>query len=157
MNLGHRIESAQDALRFIMAGKANFSLRSAKSGTHFTYKVKAPRGDVTAPVRFVSVLRGADNEGDYSYIGFIRNGQFLHGGQKSHAGRNAPSVVAFGWAWRQMNGGQLAEQLEVYHAEKCGHCGKKLTTPESIATGLGPTCSEKLGVERAQLERAPAA
>ena len=41
----------------------------------------------------------------------------------------------------------------VYHVGKCGKCGKKLTTPESILTGLGPTCSNKIGVPRVKINK----
>ena len=33
----------------------------------------------------------------------------------------------------------------------CGVCGKKLTTPESILTGLGPTCCKNLGIPRKKI------
>lgn len=153
MELGHKIDTAKDALRFIQAGRATFSLRSIRTGVHFTYKVKQAKDN--ANLFFVSLLRGADNESDYSYIGFIRDGRWFHGGRKSRASKEASSVIAFGWAWNRLNQGETPE-LEVYHACKCGACGRKLTTPESIATGLGPECSERLGVARAKLSREPA-
>jgi len=30
--------------------------------------------------------------------------------------------------------------LNFFHEGKCGKCGRKLTTPESIKNGFGPTC-----------------
>ena len=36
----------------------------------------------------------------------------------------------------------LYPTVKVFHSGKCGKCGKKLTTPESIKSGLGPYCSK---------------
>jgi hypothetical protein len=33
--------------------------------------------------------------------------------------------------------------IKVYHSGKCGKCGRKLTTPESIKSGLGPYCGKR--------------
>ena len=33
--------------------------------------------------------------------------------------------------------------FDVHHEGKCGKCGRPLTVPESVKTGLGPICSGK--------------
>src|SRR5689334_10032248 len=96
MNLEGKLGGA-DVRRYAMAGNARFTIRNVATGGRFTYRVRA---HATAPILFVSVLSGPENDGDYSYIGFVRNGLFFHGGAKSRAKENAPSVVAFGWFWR---------------------------------------------------------
>jgi hypothetical protein len=64
--------NAQDALRFINAGKARFTLTSKKTGTSFTFKADAPKDDDS--IRFVKVLNGPDNSrsGDWMFLGFLR-------------------------------------------------------------------------------------
>lgn len=126
----------QNIEQYILAGNATITIRSAKTGTRFTYKIRAAKD---GPVHFVSLLRGSDNDGDFSYIGFIRAGAFFHGGAKSRASKEAPSVIAFGWTWK--NRGQLDGKVEVWHEGRCGRCGRKLTVPESVERGLGPECS----------------
>lgn len=34
-------------------------------------------------------------------------------------------------------------RLQVWHEGRCGRCGRKLTVPSSIETGLGPECAGK--------------
>jgi hypothetical protein len=41
--------------------------------------------------------------------------------------------------------------LEIHHSNSCCLCGKELTTPESIKTGIGPKCSKEV---KARTEKA---
>ncbi len=147
---GARLEGDRIA-QFALAGNATLTLRSAVTGTRFTFKVRlAPNQDESTPTErrtwFVKLLCGSDNNSDYRYIGFIRDGRFIHGAGRSYASSEAPSVIAFGWFVRTVLFGQKAsEKLEVWHEGCCGRCGRKLTVPESIATGMGPDCAEKAG------------
>ncbi len=138
-----RLTSADDALTFIRAGNAKFTVRSKATGTRFTFRVKTSDDE---RMRFVAVLNGPDNETSYQYIGHIQIGReiFWHG-KKSKIGADAPCVVAFGWVWRQLNAGKSPEQLEVWHEACCGRCGRTLTVPESIASGFGPECAGRIG------------
>lgn len=135
-----QITNAQDALRYMLAGNATVTLASARTGTRYTYRVRAAkdaRGDVT---HFISVLTGSDNTRDYSYLGVVgRDG--VRTTQRSTVGPDAPSTRAIQWALRKLQEGQLPTELEVHHSGRCGRCGRELTVPESIRTGLGPTCA----------------
>ncbi len=125
--------------KFLLAGRARFTLVSKATGTRFTYQVRRKAG---ADVFFVSVLTGGDNENDYTYLGFIkaeRPSEFVLGRARLHTG-SAPSVKAFAWAWPRIAFGSLPTTCEVHHEGRCGRCGRALTVPESIASGLGPEC-----------------
>lgn len=136
-----------DAVRnFVTAGSAVFTLRSLKTGTHFTYRVtRSTIEDGRPPVWFVSVLTAPET---YSYLGIIRSRRVL--GElsatdfvrtaKSAIGDDAPSRRAFAWFWERVDRFPIPE-LEVWHCGTCGRCGRELTVPESIATGLGPVCA----------------
>jgi hypothetical protein len=39
--------------------------------------------------------------------------------------------------------GPMPAELEVWHQGSCGKCGRPLTVPESIASGIGPVCASK--------------
>jgi hypothetical protein len=52
------------------AGNATLTLSSKKTGARYTFKVKAPRANDDGR-RFVSLLTGPDNTGDYSYLGML--------------------------------------------------------------------------------------
>ena len=38
---------------------------------------------------------------------------------------------------------RIPEHLEIFHEGRCCACGRKLTTPESILSGIGPECAKK--------------
>lgn len=132
-----QLATAQAARDYILGGDAYFTLRSKKTGTRFTYHANAPEND--GGMRFLAVLTGPANEEDYRYFGYIR-GAIFHFGRKSKISMDAPSVIAFRWAWNQLDKGKLPGALEIWHEGRCGRCGRKLTVPESIANGFGPEC-----------------
>jgi len=138
------------ALAFMMAGSATVTLVSKKTGTRFTYKVsQAPSGnDSQSDLYFVALLRGADNESDYSYLGRIAKGVLYIGRKTPRAGdigRDAPSALAFDYAWQHITKrSQIPPMLEVWHEGRCGRCNRKLTVPASIASGFGPECINKI-------------
>ena len=148
-----QLTTADDAKRFIMAGKATVTLVSKKTNARFTYRVVAARDKDTGELSpdgtlFVGLLRGADNTADYSYVGRISRDVFWPGRKypKPHdVGPNAPSMLAFKWAWGQLAHGVMPEMLEVWHEGACGRCGRKLTVPSSIASGFGPECIKHVG------------
>lgn len=139
------------ALAYALAGNARLTLVSGKTGARFTFRVRAAEqreGDARPPVHFVSVLTGEDNEGSYTFLGTIfparpeQSPAFVHG-KKSRIGRDAPSARAFAWAWSFLARVELPPGCEVWHEGTCGRCGRPLTVPESISSGLGPVCAGK--------------
>jgi len=129
--------SVENIQKFLTGGNATVTIVNPETGNRFTYKIRQKDNDGAKTPFFVSVLSGQDNESDFSYIGFIRDGDFIHGGRKARAGSGAPSVRAFSWFWRNR---QNPSPAEVWHEGRCGRCGRKLTVPESIEDGFGPTC-----------------
>jgi len=123
---------------FIFAGRAVFTLTSKATGARFTYKVTT-KDDAT--VSFVSVLTGPDT---YTYAGSIFHDakDRFRTTAKSRIGADAPSARAIAWYLRNIG----SEAAEFHHEGKCGKCGRALTVPESIETGLGPVCADKLGL-----------
>lgn len=130
--------AADQAVAFMMAGKARVTFRSTVTGQRFTYKVV-----VKGSVAFVSVLTGPDNSASYTYLGTIFGGTTYRHGRKSPIGQAAPSARAFEWAFGHLSAGRLPATLEVHHEGTCGRCGRALTVPESIASGLGPECAKR--------------
>ena len=137
-----RLNSAETSVRFMLAGDAHVTIVSQRTGTRFTYRVAAPKEGPSAGVRFVSVLTSPDS---YTYIGtiFVQQNRFAWT-KKSPIGQDAPSVKAFAWTWKYLSTGTMPAAIEMWHEGKCGRCGRRLTTPSSIATGMGPECSKKL-------------
>jgi hypothetical protein len=139
--LARRLRNVEDCRRFIIGGKATFTLRSGRTQARFTYKVKASKD---GGVHFVSLMTGPDNESHFSYVGYIRRDVFFYGGAKSRVSRDQKSVQAFEWTWRELMRGNLPDVLEVWHEGRCCRCGRKLTVPESIESGIGPECAGRM-------------
>jgi len=136
-------ENAADAIGFIFSGKAVVTLTSATTGTHFTFKVSiSDDGNVF----FVKHLFGPDNSwnGDWAFLGVVVfRGQHsvLRAGKKGKP--DAPSFKALAWTLKHLDAGSIPDALTIQHNDQCGRCGRELTDPVSISTGLGPICREK--------------
>lgn len=122
---------------FVLAGHAVFTLENRKTGGRFTFKIDQPDND--AP-HFVSVLTGPDNQGDFTFLGTIFDGGRYAHGKKSGIGADAQSAKVFAWFWAKALEKAIPDQVEIYHLGRCGRCGRSLTVPESVRTGLGPKC-----------------
>jgi len=142
----HMITNPEVIKAFSRAGRATFTMVSKNSGRRFTFKVSRPKGakwDDASAGLVVKVLRGPDNTADYAEIGTVDEDGVFH---ESGDARVSPlKVRAFRWFWRAS--GALSDKLdqaEIWHTGRCGRCGKKLTVPESISTGLGPICAGEI-------------
>lgn len=142
----HPFASASEAIQFALAGNATLTIRSKKTGMRFTYKIRASED---GNVHFVSLLRGSDNESDFTYFGYIKKAVFFPGGRKARVCSDAPAVQAFEWVWHKLVNGKIPDQLEVWHEGRCGRCGRKLTVPSSIASGFGPECVQYIACAEA--------
>ena len=129
--------------------RKSVTLRSIASGAHFTYRVARPAGKGEERPWLVSILTGPDNTSDYVYLGLLRvdaAGVILQHTTKSGLPTTAPAWKAWDFLTRAvLQRGRMPAALEVFHEGRCGRCGRKLTTPESVALGLGPECATKIG------------
>lgn len=132
---------------FVEGGHAVFTVLNTKTGGRFTYKVSAPKGENTAVRYFVSVLNGSDNTSDYIYLGCVYKDGAFRRGVKSTIGPDAPSMKGFAWIWERREKMESYSHVEVLHMGTCGKCGRALTVPESVKSGLGPVCAGKGGGE----------
>lgn len=140
---------------YLLAGRAIVTIVSKKTGSRFTYKISQKDGDDS--FYFVSLLTGPDV---YTFAGTMkvmrrasgdpeREASFPHllysPGKRSAIGSEAPSQKAIGWLFYQIEREGIAPStVEVYHAGSCGRCGRELTTPESLKSGLGPVCEGRI-------------
>lgn len=144
MDNTHKLSSAA-VPAFMLAGKALLTLSNTATGSHHTYKLQAPGKTAeerdSAPILFVSVLTGPENTSHYTYIGILirQSGQF-----RTTAKTRLPSgdkrVLGFEWLARNAARTDAFPSVEVRHHNHCGKCGRVLTVPTSIDTGLGPIC-----------------
>jgi len=145
--------SPAEIKRFLLAGAALFTLDNG-SGRHFTYKISKkepqPGRRYTDPSYFVGVLDGPES---FSYMGLLnpRRGTITPTKGSKVSGQ-ALSAVAIGWALRLIWAGKsLPAPSKLLHAGKCGRCGRPLTDPISVQSGIGPDCAEQMGIDRGRL------
>jgi hypothetical protein len=135
--------SSENVKTFALAGNAIITLQSGKTGKHFTYKIT--KHETTHELFFVRLLHGPDNENDYKYIGCYYSDTGIFTPCKTL--KNSfiftwpASVRAIKYFFERID--NIPKNLFVYHEGRCGRCGKKLTTPESIERGLGPECYKR--------------
>lgn len=128
----HKLNHSE-ALKFMFAGNSTTTFVNSDTENRFTFKIKQRKD---SNLFFVSVLTGPDV---YVYIGTVINGVFKHG-FKSKIDKNAQSVRVFNHVLMKLLKGKLSNLVEIWHEGRCGKCGRKLTVPQSISTGLGPEC-----------------
>lgn len=127
---------------YMMSGRATFTIESVITQRRFTYRIERKPKEL---VWFIATLTGPDNRFDFSYLGcFVGENQKYVADRKFRIGRDAPSRKAFEWLVRCIDRDEPIEGLcTIWHEGKCGRCGRALTSPGSIRTGLGPTCKAK--------------
>lgn len=142
---GHELTSR--LLDFIFGGNATFTILNEKTHNRFTFKVVArKKNDDGHTIHFVKVLRGTDNEHDYTYMGCVVDQLDFKTTQKSRVSVKAMSFKAFEWLMNVLTAGKkLPDNVHFYHAGRCARCGRKLTVPESIESGFGPECAARAG------------
>jgi len=137
----HRVNN-QNGLQFILAGDSYMTFRNNKTGNRYTYHVKKSKEH---DMHFVSVMYGKDNNSQYLYVGIIASNLFrLTKGSKMD--ESDVRFKVFAYVFKRLLRGSLPLNIEIWHEGKCGRCGRKLTVPESIETGIGPECALRMGI-----------
>jgi hypothetical protein len=146
------MQNAITDYKFFAGGSAIFTVSNGKGDRH-TFRVAHPSKNGTkdedGPL-FVGRLTGPDNDADYSYMGIFKpeRGDLVLTGASRRAGLDEDSQVVkvFVWAVRRVRDGKpLPEGYAIQHEGRCCRCARRLTTPESIETGIGPVCAAKMG------------
>lgn len=126
----------KDAKNLLFAGKAILTFQSTATQNHYTYKITKAKDK---ELWFCSLLNGPDNYANYQYIGVIDNGKFRTT-KASKIDAKALSILAFNYTVVHLLKGDLTD-VNIFHEGRCCRCGKRLTTPESIKSGIGPICA----------------
>jgi|WetSurMetagenome_2_1015567.scaffolds.fasta_scaffold622148_2 hypothetical protein len=150
--VGQRIDSPALIRRFVLAGRAMFTIKSLATGKHYSYRVaRVPQRDESGRpppfIWFVSVRTSGDNL--WEYMGNLEGEHILTfrlTGRTRHLITDE-RYLAFDWFRRKvLEGGTVPNTLEVWHEGRCAACGRPLSDPSSITRGFGPDCAERLGI-----------
>lgn len=144
-----------NALPYILAGNSEFILHSTKTNQDFYYKMKKKEklDNKDEFIYFLNVKQGKD----WSYAGVVwydnNVNQFKFSkGVKGNIEGTDLNIRSLLFVINKLNNNELPQHCLVFHTGRCGVCGKKLTTPESILTGLGPSCAKRVGIPRVSLK-----
>lgn len=140
----HRFVNAAAAGMYVTAGNAHFTLKSLKTGNHYSYEVAS--SDVLNRW-FIKVLTDGNA---YTYLGvleFINEAFQVRLTRASKFAEKSDCVAAIRWfAHQLLNKGMLPDAVEMWHEGTCGRCNRPLTRPDSIELGLGPICASEMGI-----------
>lgn len=132
--------------QFVLAGDATFTIETPDG--HHTFKVQHVEAtDRWQESYFVKMLVGADNTADYAYIGKLDafTGQVATTAksklpQEHRTIRVLNRILAR--VWCDDHNAYEQHGYATHHEGKCGRCGRKLTTPASVKSGIGPECAK---------------
>ena len=131
---------------FVLAGKSIFTADNGK-GDWYTFKVKSKKANANFPETwFIYLMTGPSNEKDYTYLGLLEpfSGRVRLTQKSTFTDDSKPVKVlrwVFGIIW---NNGELPQGYDVHHENRCGRCGRLLTVPESVLSGIGPECANRI-------------
>lgn len=133
-----RMTDPEAVADFLVGGHAIFTLVSVKTGARYTYRVKTS----DSPDLMFVHLKVAVNfdEEPWCYIGVIRDGERFDLTKASKLPLDAAPIRAISWFWTQIIHRVIPDTLEFWHEGQCAACAGRLTVPESIKRGYGPTC-----------------
>lgn len=139
-----RLNSIDDIKTFIFAGKSTFTIRNTATGNRVTFRLRKKQNRKTnLPLWFVTAMTGSDNEASYSFIG--TQFSLIPKDFKPKAYAYPKPVEVWKWFISNLNNISRYPMVEVWHEGRCGKCGRKLTVPESIESGIGPECRKHIG------------
>ena len=123
--------------------QVTFTVHNDARNTHITIRIRRPKGFRTM---LVDAMTGSDNETGFEYIGSMNRGLVVKRQTKNTLSAKA-EMVAAGWEFtlKAISNGSISSlPLSVHHDGKCACCGRKLTQPASLASGIGPVCAKTL-------------
>lgn len=128
----------EDALRFVLGGRAFFVLYSQATGNQFRFKVVECR-DI--PGWNLFDFTGLEKK----RIGWISDTHIIKWADPLPI-RNEEAAAAFRYFWKKLLIQQVPDRLEILHTGNCSVCGRELTDAISLTFGIGPECRKKIGL-----------
>lgn len=120
--------------------ETTFTIWNTARGSHITFRVRRPKGFRTM---LLDAMIGTCNETDFEYVGSMNRGLWIKA--KEDISPEAAKVLsAIQWTMPRIKSESLPSAVEIHHSGSCCCCGRKLTNPESLDTGIGPICGKRL-------------
>lgn len=124
----------------LFAGKARFTVVLGPR-ERYTYWVQQ---GTNGPF-FAKVMVGSDNEMSYTYLGILDRTRGLRHTQNSGFEESSKPFRVLQRVFGVLSSGRsIPTECSILNAGTCCRCGRTLTDPESIRSGVGPECRKKL-------------
>jgi len=117
-----------------------YTMTDTVTGERWTFKVTTAKRGGLAGRRIIAMLTGPRNTDDYQGVGFVNDDGIVLWRRCQDSGIKL-IVAAF---WDRMVHDENADRFHVDEASTCICCNRLLTVPESIQTGIGPICADRL-------------
>lgn len=136
-----KLQGAERIRNYIFGGRGIVTLKSP-TGIHHSYIFKKPRNEDQFPddVYFVYALHDHDK---LFYVGMVENCRFRLT-RSSRFLNDTDIVKGARYIMKMAFTENLNTKMELYHEGVCSVCGRPLTNPKSIETGIGPRCRRRL-------------
>lgn len=129
---------------FLTAGRAIFTVSNPK-GERYTFRALREAKAIRDDIFDIALLTGTDNESSYQRVCRLYGANLKIAWRGGWFPPESKPFKVFKWAVGLLEAKKpLPPGYEVRHAGRCGKCGRLLTVPESIESGLGPECSKKI-------------
>lgn len=119
------------------------TLINNEKGSHITLQIKTVRKGDLKGKRIIARLKGRDNTRDYMGFGFVNNDDTISLWAKHRNARNAQIAYIVRSLFVEGDKSRFAKTVTMEVSKNCLRCNRKLTTPQSIADGIGPECIKK--------------
>ena len=126
-----------ETIAYINGKHATFTISSLDKRKHFTYKRWDKNGR-----RYISYLTRASRKKrrrKYTYLGILTQDMDLYPTHKS-PDIDEPVFKVLNRALTWLRVGKMPPDGHIEHSDVCCMCGRELTDPESLDTGIGPVC-----------------
>lgn len=145
------LATPEDVRRYVLGGRGMVTVQSAKTGAHRTYQLSREADGTLV----VDVLTGPDRSArqSWTHVGALKPADGIASPLvrwRFETWEHPTGIYAQArWFFARVGHGsaergqQVLDQADVFHEGVCGRCGRTLTHPDSIRTGLGPVCANK--------------
>ena len=114
--------------------------------TYVTLKISTVKNGKLEGKRIVSQLVGSDNVNSYQGFAFVNEDDTIKVWRSKHTDKRQQIAVIVRSLMLYGDQSQFANKVDMKLSKLCMRCNRKLTTPQSIADGIGPICIDLGGI-----------
>lgn len=135
--LGMKNEITEDIEKFLMGGKASFTILQEPDTE---YKYELTRSD---DGNLLFVKAQMEGESKLVYQGYInRSTKIFKVGKNGAKNFNQKAIKGLMWVLNRAN--DLPKEVHIIHHGVCSVCGRSLSDTKSLICGIGPVCRQRL-------------